>query len=228
MAQVASTKVKAWRRAARKGKGRETAMMAPMFGTTWEEEVEIPYGDSAASASAHSSEWEPDLISREPSPTKEAVCMEREPSPRGVLPEGVCVERGLPPSMAAPKLRLDETMELLSRVLGAGEEDPDLSALSAALKAKPGLSDLKKPPPTMSPGVKLLTRDLKSCRGISSSLMDTYPGPFHPRVRTVPVCSVGDTTEPEMKGWGLAALAPLATVYPSPPSGGTGDRGVVL
>ena len=29
-----------------------------------------------------------------------------------------------------------------------------------------------------------------------------------------------------MKGYGLAALAPLATVYPSPPSGGTGDPGV--
>ena len=28
-----------------------------------------------------------------------------------------------------------------------------------------------------------------------------------------------------MKGFGLAALAPLATVYPSPPSGGTGDQG---
>ena len=29
-----------------------------------------------------------------------------------------------------------------------------------------------------------------------------------------------------MKGYGLAALAPLATVYPSPPSGGAGDPGV--
>ena len=42
--------------------------------------------------------------------------------------------------MAAPKLGLDETMEL-----GAGDEDPDLSALSEALKAKLGLSELKKP-----------------------------------------------------------------------------------
>ena len=29
-----------------------------------------------------------------------------------------------------------------------------------------------------------------------------------------------------MKGYGLAALAPLATVYPSAPSGGAGDPGV--
>ena len=114
--------------------------------------------------------------------------------------------------MTAPKCGLDETMELLSRVLGAGEEHPDLSALSAALKAKLGLSDLKKPPPTMSAGVEVLPRDVKSCRGTCSSPMDTCPSPFHPRVRTVPVCSVGDTTEGEMKGYGLAALAPLATV----------------
>ena len=128
--------------------------------------------------------------------------------------------------MTAPKLGLDETIELLSRVLGAGDEDPDLSALSAALKAKLGLSELKKHPSTMSPGVELLTRGVKSCRGIRSTPTDTCPSPFHPRVRTVPVCTVGDSNEAEMKGYGLAALAPLATVYPSTPSGGTGDTGV--
>ena len=78
----------------------------------------------------------------------------------------------------------------------------------------------------MSPGVELLTRDVKSCGGIRSSPMDTCPRPFHPRVRTVPVCSVGDTTEVEMKGYGLSARAPLATVHPSSLSGGTGDIGV--
>ena len=128
--------------------------------------------------------------------------------------------------MAAPKPGLNETMDLLSRVLGAGDEDPDLSALSAALKTKLGLSDSKKPPPTMSPGVELFTRAVKGCRGIRSCPMDTCHSPFHPRVRTVAVCSVGDTTEPEMKGYGLAALAPLATVYPSLASGGAGDPGV--
>ena len=128
--------------------------------------------------------------------------------------------------MAAPNLDLDDTMDLLSRVLGEGDEDPDLSALSAALKTKSGLPNLKKPPPTMSPGVQLLTRDVKSCRDIRSSRMDTCPRPFHPRVGTVPVCSVGDNREAEMKGYGLAALVPLATVYPSSPSDETGDPGV--
>ena len=127
--------------------------------------------------------------------------------------------------MAAPKLGRHEAMELLSRILGAGDEDPLLSALLAALKAKLGLSDLSKPPPTISPGVKLLTRDVESCRGRSSS-MNTCSSPFHPRVRTVPVCSAGDTTEAQMKSYGLAALAPFATTYPSASSGGTGDLGV--
>ena len=70
--------------------------------------------------------------------------------------------------------------ELLSRVLSAGDEDRDLSALSAALKTTFGLSDLKKPPSTMSPGVELLTMDVKSCRGIRSSPMDTCRSPSPP------------------------------------------------
>ena len=56
--------------------------------------------------------------------------------------------------------------------------------------------------------------------------MDICPSPLHPGVRTVPACSVGDTTAAEIKGYGLAALAPLATVYPWPLSGETGDPGV--
>ena len=60
--------------------------------------------------------------------------------------------------MAAPKLGLDKTMELLSRVLRAGDEDSELSALSAALKAKLGPPDWEKRPPTMSSSVEPLTR----------------------------------------------------------------------
>ena len=124
------------------------------------------------------------------------------------MPEPVCVERAFHPHEVAHKLGLDETVGRLRRVLGASEEDPDLSALSAALKRKLELSDLKKRPPTMSLGVELLTTDVKSCRGIRSSPMDTCPSPFHPCVRTVPVCNVGDSFEAEMKSYGLAALAP--------------------
>ena len=213
--EVANAKVKAWRRAARKGKGKD-APLGTMFRATWGEETfEIPHGEMGWSASAQSSEWEPDWVSEESTPPeepKEHECLKPGPSPRAVAPEPTCMDRGLPPLMAAPKLGLDETMDLLSPVLGAGDETPDVSALSAALKTKLGLSDLKKPPSTMSPVVELSTRDVKSCRGIRSSPMGTCPSPFHPRVRTVPVCNVGDTTEAEMKDYGLAALAPLATV----------------
>ena len=116
-------------------------------------------------------------------------------------------------------------MGLFNRDLGAREEDPDLSALSAALKTKLGMSHLKKPPSTMSPGVELLPTDVKSRKGICSPSMDTCCSPFRPHVRTVPVCSVGNTSEAEMKSYGLAALAPLAITHPSPLSRGTGGTG---
>ena len=149
----------------RKGKGNDAPLRA-MIGATWGEETfEIPHGKMDWSSSAQSSQWESGWVSEEPTPPeepKEHECLKPDPSPRAVAPLPTCVDRCLPPRMAAPKLGLHETMELLTRVLGAGDENADLSALSAALKKKLGLSDLKKPPPTMSPDVELLTMDVKS------------------------------------------------------------------
>ena len=130
--EVAIAKVKAWRRAARKGKGKQ-APLGTMFGATWAEEMfQIPHGEMDWSSSAQSSEWEPDWVCGEPTPPekpKEYECLKPGPTPGAVAPEPTSVDRGLPPRMAAPKLGLDETMDLLSRVLGAGDEDPNLSAL---------------------------------------------------------------------------------------------------
>ena len=42
--------------------------------------------------------------------------------------------------------------------------------------------------------------------------MDGCPSPCFPRVRMVPVSSSGETLAEEMRGFQLAALAPLATV----------------
>ena len=124
MAKVANAGVKTWRRAARKGKGKHAAL-GPMFGPTLGDDTfEIPYGECDASASAHSSQAEPNGGSKEPTPLKERKareCLDREPSPRGVAPERSCV--------AAVKLGLDEIIELLYRVLGAGDEDPDVSVM---------------------------------------------------------------------------------------------------
>ena len=56
---MANAKVKAWRRAARKGKGKE-APLGRMLGAIWAEETfEIPHGEMDWSPSAQSSEWEP-------------------------------------------------------------------------------------------------------------------------------------------------------------------------
>ena len=140
--KVTTAKVKAWRKAGRKKKEKEPMKAYPMFGPTWGEGFEALYGETSATTSNDSSELEEDWISGEPTPS--LLSRPRPPSPRGVRPEPVRVERDLPSRMAARKLCLDETMELLPRVLGAG--DPDLSALSAALKAKLGLSELKRPP----------------------------------------------------------------------------------
>ena len=103
--EVANAKVKAWRRAARKGKGKD-APLGTMFGATWGEETfEIPHGEIDWSSSAQSSELEPDWVSGEPTPPeepKEHECLKPGPSPRAVAPEPTCVDPGLPPGMAAP------------------------------------------------------------------------------------------------------------------------------
>ena len=66
--ELANAKVKAWRRAARKAKGEDSAL-GPLFGATWGDKTfQVRYGELDASASAHSSEWEPDGISRESTP----------------------------------------------------------------------------------------------------------------------------------------------------------------
>ena len=66
--EVANAKVKAWRRAARKGKGKE-APLGTMFGATGAEETfEIPHSEMYWSSSARSSESEPNWESGEPTP----------------------------------------------------------------------------------------------------------------------------------------------------------------
>ena len=84
------------------------------------------------------------------------------------------------PHADTPKRGLNDTVELLTNPLRASEEDPDLSAVSAALKTKLGLADLKKLRPTLSLGMQLVTWDIKCCQDIRSS----------PRVMTVPLCNV--------------------------------------
>ena len=89
--EVANAKVKAWRRAARKGKGKDAAL-GTIFGATWgKETLQIPEGETDWSVSAQSSEWEPDWVSEELTPP-EHECLNPGPSPRLVAPKPTCVD----------------------------------------------------------------------------------------------------------------------------------------
>ena len=90
MKKVATAKVKAWRKAGKQEKEKEPMKAYPMFGTTWGEGFEAPYGEISATTSNDSSKREVDWISREPTPSLPS--RPRPPSPRGVCPEPVRVE----------------------------------------------------------------------------------------------------------------------------------------
>ena len=109
--------------------------------------------------------------------------------------------------------------ELLAKLL-SGSEDPDVTALSEAVKAKLGTTEpLPKPAPASpSPGLSTLAQDLKQPRVSRLLPKVTCPSPFHPRARTALIAELQDVPVTETKKKGLTALAPLAGV-PSPPSG---------
>ena len=124
---------------------------------------------------------------------------------------------------------LDRTAELLAKLLSAFE-DPAVTALSEAVKAKLGVTEpLPKPAPASpSPGFSTLAEDLKRSR-VSRLLPEvTCPSPFHPRARTVPIAELQDVPVTETEKKGLTALTPRAGVLPLPsglaPGGGKNGR----
>ena len=111
---------------------------------------------------------------------------------------------------------LDRTAELLAKLL-SGFEDPDVTALSEAVKAKLGITE-PLPQPVLaspSPGLSTLADDLKRSRVSRLLPKVTCPSPFHPRARTVPIAELQDVPVTETEKRGLSALAPLAGVSPS-------------
>ena len=86
---------------------------------------------------------------------------------------------------------LDPTAELLAKLL-SGSEDPDVTALSEAVKAKLGITEPLPQPALASPssGLSTLADDLKSSRVSRLLPKVTYPSPFHPRSRTVPIAEL--------------------------------------
>ena len=122
---------------------------------------------------------------------------------------------------------LDRTAELLAKLL-SGSEDPDVTALSEAVKPKLGITE---PLPKLalgspSPGLSTLADDLKPSRVSRLLPKVTCPSPFRPRARTVPIAELQDVPVIVTEKKGLTGLAPLAGV-PSPPSGLTPGVGRV-
>ena len=120
---------------------------------------------------------------------------------------------------------LDGTAELLAKLL-SGFEDPDVTALCEAVKAKLDIIEpLPKPAlASPSPGWSTLAEDLKRSRVSRLLPKVTCPSPFHPRASTVPIAELQDLPVTETENRGLTALAPLAGV-PPPPSGLTPGGG---
>ena len=86
---------------------------------------------------------------------------------------------------------LDHATEFLAKLL-SGSEDPDVTALSEAVKAKFGITEPLPKPALLSPSPRSGTSadDLRRSR-VSRSLPNvTCPSPFHPRARTVPIAEL--------------------------------------
>ena len=124
---------------------------------------------------------------------------------------------------------LDRTAELLAELL-SGSEEPDVTALSEAVKAKLGITEPLPKPALLSPsaGLSTLADGLKRSRVSRLLHKVTCPSPFRPRARTVPIAELQDVLVTEIEKRGLSALAPLAGVCASPsgltPGGGKMDR----
>ena len=120
---------------------------------------------------------------------------------------------------------LDRTAERLAKLL-SGSEDPDVTALSEAVKAKLGITEPLPKPALLSPSPRssTLADDLKRSRVSKLLPKVTCPSPSHPRARTVPIAELQDVPVTETEKRGLSALAPLAGVS-LPPSGLTPGGG---
>ena len=119
----------------------------------------------------HPRAWHPDLPTTSRAPEK---------SPDSLHPE---------PTYGA----LDRTAELLAKLL-SGSEDPDVTALSEAVKAKLGITEPLPKPALLSPspGLSTLADDLKRSRVPRLLPKVTCPRPFHPRARTAPIAELQD------------------------------------
>ena len=123
---------------------------------------------------------------------------------------------------------LDRTAKLRAKLL-SGSENPNVTALSEAVRAKLRITEpLPKPAlASASPVLSTLADDLKGSRVSRLLPKVTCPSPFHPRARTVPIAELQDVPVTETEKEGLTALALLAgrPTPPSDPTSGIGKSG---
>ena len=137
-------------------------------------------------------------------------------------------EKSLDPLHPEPTYgALDRTAKRLAKLL-SGSEDPDVTALSEAVKAKLGIAKPLPKPALLSPSPvwSTLPDDLKRSRVSRLLPKVTCPSPFHPRARTVPIAELQDVHVTETEKRGLSVLAPLAGLS-HPPSGVTAGGGKI-
>ena len=127
-------------------------------------------------------------------------------------------EKSLDPIHPEPTYgALDRTAKLLAKLL-SGSEDPDVTALSEAVKAKLGITEPLPKPALLSPspGWGTLADDHKRSRVSRLRPKVTCPSPFGPHARAVHIAELQDVPVTETEKRGLSALAPLAGVSPHP------------
>ena len=110
-----------------------------------------------------------------------------------------------PPEKSLDPLHPEPTYGALDRTAGllSGSEDPDVTALSDAVKAKLGITEPLPKPALLSPSPRLstLADDLKKWRVSRLLPKVTCPSPFHPRARTVPIAELPDVLVTETETW---------------------------
>ena len=140
----------------------------------------------------------------EPTRRPELSTKTRTPEPYIAYVEGAHIPG---PACGAP----DRTAEVLAKLLSASR-DPDVTALSEAVRAKLGITEpLIRPAATSHfPGLTSFADDLKRLRVSRLLPKVTCPSPFHPRARTVPIAELQDVLVAEAGMKEPTALAPLA------------------
>ena len=105
----------------------------------------------------------------------------------------------------------NRTAELLAK-LSSGSQDPDVTALSEAVRVKLAITEPLTKTAMVSPSPRLTSLGDELKRSSVSRLLPkgTCPSPFHPRARKVPIAELHDVPVAEVEKKERTALTPLS------------------